>query len=245
MFLELLRFEIRYWLKGWMVWIFFLILGVIVFAAASTDQVRIGGSIGNTYRNAPYVIETFYSIMGIFSMLMTTAFVNSAASRDFQYSTHQMIFSTPLKKAQYLAARFLGSTLVAVVPMLGISAGIILAGFMPWIDAQRFGPIAWPAHLQGLLTFAIPNTFFVAAIVFVIAVLTRSTMASFLGTLLLLVGYIVTDILTEDIDNERFAMLLDPFAIRTYSLMTKYWTVAERNTRALSWEGMMLVNRLL
>lgn len=245
MFAELLRFELRYWLKAVMVWVFMVILGSLVFAATSTDQVTIGGSIGNTHRNAPYVIGTFYSIMGIFSMLMTTAFVNSAASRDFQYGTHQMVFSTPLKKAHYLLGRFIGSTLVAVIPMLGISVGMILAGFMPWIDAQRFGPIHWDAHLQGILTFALPNTFFVAAIVFVIAVLTRSTMASFLGTLVLLVGYIVTDVLTEDLDNERLAMLLDPFAIRTYSIMTKYWTVAERNTRALGWEGMMLANRLI
>lgn len=245
MFADLLRFELRYWMKGLMVWIFMVILGTLVFAATSTDQVTIGGSIGNTHRNAPYVIETFYSIMGIFSMLMTTAFVNSAASRDFQYGTYQIIFSTPLKKSHYLFGRFLGSTLVAVIPMLGISVGMILAGFMPWIDAQRFGPIHWGAHGMGILTFALPNTFFVAAIVFVIAALTRSTMASFLGTLVLLVGYIVTDVLMEDLDNERLAMLLDPFAIRTYSIMTKYWTVAERNTRTLGWEGMMLVNRLI
>jgi ABC-type transport system involved in multi-copper enzyme maturation permease subunit len=245
MFVDLLRFELRYWMKGLMVWIFMLILGTLVFAATSSDQVTIGGSIGNTHRNAPFVIETFYSIMGIFSMLMTTAFVNSAASRDFQYGTHQMVFSTPMKKSHYLFGRFLGSTLIAAIPMFGISLGIILAGFMPWIDAQRFGPIHWGAHLQGILTFALPNTFFVASIVFVIAVLTRSTMASFMGTLVLLVGYIVTDVLTEDIDNEKLAMLLDPFAIRTYSIMTKYWTVAERNTRTLSWEGMMLINRLI
>lgn len=159
MFADLLRFELRYWMKGLMVWIFMLILGTLVFAATSTDQVSIGGSIGNTHRNAPFVIETFYSIMGIFSMLMTTAFVNSAASRDFQYGTYQIIFSTPLKKSHYLFGRFLGSTLVAVIPMLGISVGMILAGFMPWIDAQRFGPIHWGAHGMGILTFALPNTF--------------------------------------------------------------------------------------
>ncbi len=245
LFLSVLRFELRYWLKGMMVWIFLLILGTLVFGATATDQVTIGGSTGNVHKNAPYVIQIYYSIMGVFAMLMTTAFVNSAASRDFQYNTYQIVFTTPLGKAGYLGGRFLGSTLVACLPFLGITIGMILAGFMPWVDHNRFGPISWGAHFHSFFTFAVPNTFFIAAIVFVIAVLTRSTLASFLGVLLLLVAYTVSDILTEDLDNEKLAMLIDPLGARTYSILTKYWTSAERNARYLSWENMLLANRAI
>jgi ABC-type transport system involved in multi-copper enzyme maturation permease subunit len=245
LFRHILLFELRYWAKGFMVWIFLFILGTLVFGATATDQVTIGGSIGNVNRNAPYVIQIFYSIMAIFAMLMTTAFVNSAASRDFQYNSYQLIFTTPISKSAYLGGRFLGSTLIATLPFFGISLGIILAGFMPWVDPNRFGPISWSAHVASFLTFALPNTVFIAAIVFVIAVLTRSTLASFLGVLLLLTAYAVSDVLTEDIDNETAAMLLDPFGVRTYAIMTKYWTPAERNVRVLFWEGFLLYNRLI
>ncbi len=37
---------------------------------------------------------------------------------------------------------------------------------MPWVDADRFGPVNWTAHLYGILVFAIPNTLFIAAILF-------------------------------------------------------------------------------
>lgn len=245
MFWNLLRFELGYWLRGMMVWVFLFVIGALIFGATSTDDIVIGASLTNTHRNAPFVIQTFYGLIGVFTMLMATAFVNSAAARDFQYNTHQMVFTTPIRKAPFLMGRFVGSALISVIPMLGVSVGIILAGFMPWIDAERWGAISWQAHLASLLTFAVPNTFFVAAIVFCIAALTRSTMTSFLGMLVLLVGYVVSDVFTEDLDNEFLSAMLDPFGLRTHAFLTKYWTVAERNSQVLWWEGAMLWNRLL
>jgi ABC-type transport system involved in multi-copper enzyme maturation permease subunit len=245
MFWNLFRFELNYWLRAMMVWVFFFVIGAMFFAASSTDQIVVGAAVQNTYRNAPFVIQTFYSMVGLFTMLMTVAFSNSAAARDFQYNTHQMLFATPIRKGPFLLGRFWGSAIVSIVPMLGISVAVILAGFMPWIDPDRWRSIAWDAHAMSILTFAIPNTLFISAVGFAIAALTRSTVTAFLGMLVLLVGYAVSDVLTQDLDNERIAALLDPFAIRTFAYMTKYWTVAERNQKVLGWEGLMLWNRLL
>lgn len=242
---NLFSFEARYWLRGMMVWIFTFIIGTLVFAAVSSDKITVGGSLENTFRNAPYVIQNFYSLMGIFTLLMTTAFVNSAAARDFQYGTSQLIFSTPIRKLDFLLGRFLGAAAISVIPMLGITLGVILAAYMPWIDAERWGPIAWAAHGKSILVFAIPNTLFISAVVFCIAALTRSTITSFLGSLVILVAYTVADTLTQDLDNETLAMLLDPFGMRTFSVLTKYWTVADKNTISLGLTGMMLWNRLL
>ena len=242
---NLFSFEARYWLRGMMVWIFTFIIGTLVFAAVSSDKITVGASLENTFRNAPYVIQNFYSLMGIFTLLMTTAFVNSAAARDFQYGTSQLIFSTPIRKLHFLLGRFFGAAAISVIPMLGITLGIILAAYMPWIDAERWGPIAWAAHGKSILVFAIPNTLFISAVVFCIAALTRSTITSFLGSLVILVAYTVADTLTQDLDNETLAMLLDPFGMRTFSVLTKYWTVADKNTISLGLTGMMLWNRLL
>jgi ABC-2 type transport system permease protein len=245
MFTSLLRFELRYWLTGMMVWVFFFVIGAMIFGATSSDQIVVGAAVTNTYRNAPFVIQTYYALIGVFTMLMATAFVNSAAARDFQYNTHQMVFTTPLQKMPFLMGRFVGSALVSVIPMLGVSAAVILAGYMPWIDAERWRSIAWDAHLASIVTFAIPNTFFVATIVFCIASLTRSTMTSFLGMLVLLVAYALSDVFTQDLDNEKLSAMLDPFGVRTHAFLTKYWTVTERNSKVLWWEGLMLWNRLL
>ena len=238
-------FEIRYWLRGFMVWIFFLIMMLMIGGAASSDQVIVGAALENTNRNAPFAIQNFYAFSSILTLLMTVAFVNSAAARDFANNTAQMIFSKPLNKVQFLLGRFLGSTLIALIPMLGASVGIMLAPLAPWADKDRFAAIDWGAHLASIFVFAVPNVFFVAAIIFTVAALTRSTVTSFLSALILLVAYAVAEGLMSDMKNETLATLLDPFAFRTFSVMTKYWTVAERNTLTVGWEGLMLWNRLL
>ncbi len=245
MLLSILRFETRYWLRGFMVWVFFVIIATMFMAATSSDKVMIGGALENTKRNAPFVIQSYYGIAGIFTLLMTTAFVNAAAARDFAYNTWQMVFSTPLKRSDFLLGRFLGATIISVIPILGVSFGILIARYMPWADADRFGPVLWSAHLKSILTFAIPNTVFVAAVIFAVAALTRSTITSFIAALVLLVGYAVSDAFLSDIRNETIAALTDPFGARAFDLMTKYWTVADRNKLSLGWEGLLLWNRLL
>ena len=90
MMLHFLRFELRYWLRGMMVWVLLVIVGALFFGAASTDKVQVGRALENTFRNAPYFIQTFHAMASILTMLMVTAFVNSAAARDFQHNTYQI-----------------------------------------------------------------------------------------------------------------------------------------------------------
>ena len=238
-------FEIRYWLRSWMLWIFTLIIAALIFGAASTDHVTVGGALSNTYRNAPFVIENFYAMVGLLTLLMATAFVNSAALRDFSHNTYEMVFTTPLRRSDFLFGRFLGATLVSIIPMLGVSIGILLAKYMPWVEPERWGPVYWGAHLKGILVFAVPNAFFVAAVMFAVAVLARNDIVSFVSALGLLTGYGVAEALTQNLERERLAAFLDPFAIRTFTLATKYWTVAEKNTVSIGRSGLLLWNRLL
>ncbi len=184
-------------------------------------------------------------MIGLLTLLMATAFVNSAASRDFSHNTYQIIFSTPLSRRDFLFGRFLGATLVSLIPMLGVSLGVLLAKYMPWVEPERWGPVNWGAHLKGILVFAVPNAFFVAAVLFAVAVLARNDMISFAAALGLLTGYIVAESLTQNLERERLAAFLDPFAIRTFTLATKYWTVAEKNSLSIGASGLLLWNRLL
>ena len=245
MFWKITAFEVRFWLRSWMLWMFFLGIMLLIFGAVSTDQVQVGAALSNTYRNAPFVIQNYYAIIGLLTLLMATAFVNSAALRDFKYNTYQILFTTPMRRRDFLLARFLGATAVSVIPMMGVSAGILLAKYMPWVDPERWDAVHWAAHLKGIYVFALPNAFFMAAILFAIAVLARKEVLSFVGALVLLVGYVIGDGLLQDIQHEKAAALLDPFAIRTFALVTKYWTVAEKNTQASGLTDLMLWNRLI
>ena len=228
-----------------MVYVFLLINVLLVFFAVTSDDVTIGQSYGNVHKNAPYVVIGMYANMSVIILLMTTAFAQAAALRDFSYNTHEIVFSTPIRKYSYLMGRFLGAVIVACIPLLGVSLALLLGGLAPWLEADQVGPVYWSAHLNGFLFFGLPNTFLIAAIIFSIAALTRSNIASFIGALGVVVAYGVALNLTSDLDNERLAMLADPFALNTFNILTKYWTVAEKNTQALGLEGMLLLNRLI
>lgn len=243
MFLHIFRFEIRYWLRQPIVYIFFLVNALLVFAATSSDDITIGGGVGNVFKNAPYVVQSYYAFFSLLSLLMITTFLNSAAARDFNEKTNQILFSTPIRKRDFLLGRFCGALVVSIIPFLGVSFGSWVGSMMPWLEAERVGPTYWAAHLNGLLVFVVPNLLFAGSIIFGIAALTRNTILSFIGSIALLVGYSISQALISDVESEVWGALLDPFGLRTFSVATKYWTVDDRNTRVLGFEGLIILNR--
>ena len=247
MFSTFFKFELWYWLRRLMVYIFLFIVTVLVLGAMSSDNIQIGSSVGDTNRNAPFIVQNFYSVMFLFSCLMTTAFVNDAASRDFAHNTSQLLFSKPMHKWQFLMGRYWGAIVIAILPILGVTLGSLLAPNMPWNDdASKFGPTHWGAHLWGLLAFAIPNTILIGALIFAVAIWLRSTFASFIAIILILMFYGITQSLLDNLDNEAFAQLADPFGIVAFQTQTRYWTHADKNSMVLTLaNSMMLYNRLI
>lgn len=245
MILRFFLFEVRYWLRQPMVYIFLLINALLVFGAVTSDNVQLGSAVGNTLKNAPYLVYIWYNVMSFIGLLMVTAFVNATAIRDFTSNTAQIVFSTPVSKASYLIGKFLGSTFVAMLPLLGVSLGFIIGSWMPWIDEVRIGHNHAVHHLQAFLLFALPNVLFSASIIFAVAVLMRSTMAAFITAIALIVGYSIAGSFMSDIENETVGALVDPFGGSAFDLVTKYWTVEDKNTQVLPATGVLLWNRLL
>lgn len=238
-------FEVRYWLRQPMVYIFFLIVALLPFFATVSPFVSIGGGSGNVYKNAPSVVYQWYGAMSFIAILMVTAFVNSTAIRDFTSNTSQIVFSTPVQKRSYLVGKFLGSTFIAALPVLGVSLGIVLGSWWPSVDPLRLGPNLLLPHLQAFLIIAVPNIIFSAAIIFAVAVLMRSTMASFIAAIALFVGYSIAGSFMSDISNETLGALVDPFGSAAIDLLTKYWSVQEKNTQLLPMGGVLLWNRMI
>src|SRR5215471_19363380 len=245
MFWRIAWFEIKFWLRSWMLWIFFVVIALLVFTAVSTPNLTLFFVLTNTHRNAPFVIQGYYAYMSLFMLIMMAAFINSSALRDFRFNTNQIVFSTPIRRRDFLLGRFVGGSVLSAIPMLGVSAGILLAKYMPWADPDRWGPVDLSAHLHGITVLVLPTVFFMAAILFAAAVLARNEIVPFVVAIVLLIGYIAGDSIVSDIKYERIAALLDPFAARTLGLVTKYWTVAEKNSLSIHYSGLMLWNRLL
>ena len=246
---KFIRFELRYWLKTPMVWIFMFIYGLFTFFATASENVVIGETAGNVFKNSPYQIENYYVTMSIVCLLMTTAFMNATANRDFQYGMHQFVFSSPIKKRDYFFGKFIGAVIISVIPMIGLSIGTLiappLAQLFEMAPAERFGEIYWSAHLQGLLSFGLPNVIISGVFLFSLAIIFRSTIVSFIGSMLILVFYIVSGSFTKDIQDEWLANLLDPFGRKPFDIMTKYKTPSEKNFDVVPLANELLTNRLI
>jgi len=241
--------ELRYSLRNPMIYLFFFIVFLLVFLASVSDNVTIGGSIGNVYRNAPNVITTYSIIMTLFGLLFAAAFFNSSALRDHKNNFQEIIFSKPINKFGYFIGKFSASLLLSTIPITAVFFAVVIgskiAPLMGWIEPERYGPLYFKTFVSNYFIFILPNMFIGGTIIYSLAQLFKNTTVSFVGAMLILVGYSVAGELISDIDNEKIAALVDTFGIRTYGIVSKYYTSFEKNTLNPSLSGLILYNRII
>ena len=242
---EVFRFEVRYHLRQPLFWVVAFVFGLMTFGATTSDAVVVGGAIGNVHRNAPTVILQMLGVMSVLGIFVVTAFVASSVQRDFEYGTHELFFSKPVRKADYLYGRFAGSLLVSFLVFLGPALGIALGSRMPWLEAERLGPFQPGAYLWALFVLVLPNLLFAGALFFVLAAVARTPLATYLGVVGFLVLYFFAGTLMGEMQSLTLGAVLDPFGLAAVNLSSRYWTVVERNSLLPALAGPLLWNRLL
>ncbi len=122
MFKNFFLSELKYSFRQPMLYLFFLIVFLLVFAANVTDNVQIGGAIGNVYRNAPNVITIYSLVITLFGLLFAAAFFNNSALRDHKNNFQEILFSKPIDKFGYFMGKFSASLLLSTIPLTGVSS---------------------------------------------------------------------------------------------------------------------------
>ena len=247
MFKEFLIKEIGTALARPMIYIFLFLM-----ALASALMVIFGESIGgssNVYLNAPHTISSFVGTLSLIALLVSTAFFNNAALRDYKYNFSEILFSTPIHKMSYFFGRFTGALVLSTIPLCGIFLGYyvgsIIGPLTGEISSERIGPFYFETIINSYLLFILPNMFFAGAIIFAMATKWKNTIISFLGTLAIIITYSISGTFLSDIDNETIASLSDMFGIRAFSTDTKYFTPSDKNTIGATFSGLFLLNRIV
>ena len=242
---EFFRFELREQLRSPLLWLMALLFALMAFGAASSDAVQIGGALGNVYRNAPTVIATFMGVFTLLGMLVITMFISSALLRDFEQGTADLFFASPIRKRDYLLGRLGAALTASFIVYLVIACGLFIAQFMPWIDAERLGPVSLKPYLWAFAVFVIPNLLFTGALLALLAAVTRSILWVYIGVIAFFVLYFVSGTLLSDLDNLWISTLLEPMGLRALSRTLRYWSAEERNTGLPAIAGYILANRAL
>ena len=245
MFGTIYRFEVRYHLTRPVTYLYFAIFFLLSFLLTTTDAVTISGASGQVMRNAPWAIAQAMLILVAVGQVIVTGLVGSTVLRDYQYRTHELLFTTPITRFAYLGGRFFGSFTIMILVHIGIPLGLLMGPLMPWVDKTKMLPVNLAAYAVPFVVLVVPSILVLSAIFFAVGALTRSLFAIYTQGMVLLVAWSIAGRLTQDLDNKVLAAMLDPLGIQSFSLLTRYWTVTEKNTLLVPLTGHMLANRVV
>ena len=185
--------------------------------------------------------------MSAFGDILIAAIFGPAILRDFQQDTYQMLFTKPISKFAYLGGRWAGSFVITVFIFSGLIWGAMVGSFMPWADKTRLMPINFWMHLQPFLSICLIQIFFLGSMFFCVAALTRRIVVVYLQGVAVFALYLIglISVVTTNKLDRAWASISDPLGIILVGSVTRYWTVAERNTLLVHWTGNFLYNRLV
>jgi hypothetical protein len=241
---SLAAFEIRYQLKNPVFWVSAAIFLLIGFGLSASDSVSFG-TPGSVHENSPFAVTSALAILAAFYLFVITSFVANAVVRDDVTGFGPMIRATPVGRTQFLAGRFLGGLAIAILGYITVPLGIALGAAMPWVDPETVGPGGFATYAWPFLVIAVPNIVLSSALLFSLATLTRSMLASYIGVLVLVMGYLVMGtILAADPTYQDAFARYEPLALGAIGEVSRYWTAAEMNSLHIPLEGNLLFNRL-
>jgi hypothetical protein len=178
-------------------------------------------------------------------MFIASAVMGVPILRDFEHKMESLVFTTNITKTNYLLGRFIGSFFILIIISSGFLWGTWLGCIKPWGDHSKYLNVGLGQYFKPWLLMIVFNMFMFSCLFFTIGALTRKMLFVYLQAIVLVALYAIVTTLIGDVENIRKAALIDPFGGYTVDAVTRYWTVAEKNTLSVPFTGLLLINRLI
>jgi ABC-2 type transport system permease protein len=245
MFLEFLLFELKLRLKSIATYCYFALWVVITFLFVVAPDISMGP--GKILGNGPFFTQLFDVQFSFFGAIIMAALFGTSILRDFQRDTYQIVFTKPIRKIDYLGGRWAGSFLTTLLIFTGIPIGEMLGTLAPWADHARLAPVDLPMLAYHYLILIVPEVFFLGALFFLVAALTRQVIVVYLQGVALLIVYLIgfVSVIQSRSLNPYWPSVLDPVGMILFRTISRYWTVSEQNSLWIPFNGMFLWNRVL
>ena len=194
---------------------------------------------GNVFINSPYSITVFLVLSSLLTVFVMPSYVSNCVLKDVESKFDAILFSTPINKNGYILGRFLGAFAALMVALSAGPIGMFFGTFWPWAIPETLAPNDITHYLVVFFGFVMPSMFTVAAVIFAVAVSSRSMIYSYLAALGILILYISV------VSSSSISSVWDPLMVDVLSEQTRYWTAAERNSKLPGYTGIVLANRLI
>jgi ABC-2 type transport system permease protein len=247
--IDIFLFELKSSFKKVSTYLYFCLFIIIGYMAIFTALLGGGplknflnAGVGNVQANAPYVLYYLITMMSNVGILITAATFGNTACKDFRKNTHELYFSYPIKKIEYLAGRFAAALFSLFFIFSGTGIGAAIANILPFVSAEKLGPLDISSIFQPYMIGVVPNLLFMGALFFSIALLSRKVFSAYLGSFALFMGYLIGLSLLQS-RSPFLASLFDPFSQIAVRNLYGFWTIAQKNSLLIPLNGYFLINR--
>jgi len=250
MFKEVFLFEIKRALKRPAIYFYWLVIFAFAFflmnvAGGAFKSINMNISGDNIKVNAPGTLDIIFGIFSYIGIFIIVAVVNKIVITDFKYDTLSILFTSRIKKHQYIFGRFSAAYFINLLIFTGVGIGIFVGTQMPYLKPDLFGEFMWSAYLNPYLVRIIPNVLLVTSLFFVMSLLLRNVLVNWLSILGLYVLYAVSQGIMQAVETRTLAALLDPFGMAASLVVSTGSSASDMNNETVSLESVYLYNRIL
>lgn len=229
-----------------------LLLFVLLFGAFIGANLRLSIS-PDIFKNSPYTVAYMTGFLSLFCIFFAVIFTTQILFREKDSNFNLILFSTPMRKKDYLLSRFL-----AVFSITFICFALLILGFAVGQNLFSGNSNNTGFHilfyLQPLILFGLLNSFFCSALLCSFGWLTKNKLMVYVTGLFIYIAYMVLLIFSgspimakgmpQSAEVVRLSAMLDPFGLSGYFLQTSNWSVTQRNTELIPLSGVFLCNRI-
>lgn len=228
------------------------LLLIIVFGIFGGQNARFSVS-ENVFYNSSYQVAFITAFISLTAIFFSTLFTAQLAIKEVDNRFEQIYFSTPISKKQFLTGRFALILIISCLSAITLTVSFFI-GQSTNAQSMESGAFHFAYYLVPMLYFTLVNTIFVTTVLCVVAWFSKSKMLIYVSGLLLYILYMVTMLfssspfmaqsLPQSEQTKFISGVLDPFGMSAFFNATAQWTVEQRNTTLIGFDGIFIWNRL-
>lgn len=244
------RFDVQGYFKRWGFYAVLLLIFAFGIFAGQNARFSIGE---NVFYNSSYQIGFITAFISLTTIFFSTLFTAQMAIKEIDNRFEQIYFSTPITKRQFLSGRYASVLVMSFLLTIVLTVSFFI-GQSSNSKTMESGAFNLTYYLVPMLYFTVINTVFVTAVLCVVAWFSKAKMPIYVSGLLLYILYMVALLfssspfmaqsLPQTEETKFISGILDPFGMSGFFNQTAQWTVTQRNTEIIGFDGVFILNRL-